>query len=161
MNRYDTGLRVTGIPEWQRFFSSMQSSLGNLSPVASKMANIAESNIKNRTRSGRSVDGGLFAPYAASSKKKGTRDLTDTGKMMNAIRNKISTGRNLVQIVLYFEGAKNKIKGFVHHTGAISGRRNARFRQKESRFFAVSNQDITQLNNVMDRYMKEFLKSYK
>jgi phage gpG-like protein len=143
--KQDFGIRIRGVKEWIKYLQDMEKHIGVNSALANRIGSTAIQKVKEQVSRYEDMDGKKFQKYkstkyihkAGHKKNEFNVDLKKTGNMINSIRFHKRFDRNKTVIIVSPEGRKNKVKAWVHHVGAISGRRSARFRMPQRKWFGL------------------------
>lgn len=130
----------------------LKQALGGLSevePVSEAFSQAVLDHIKERTQSGRDVNGNLFAPYSKAYKDslafkvygKGKKvNMTLTGDMLETMFTDASNGKLTIKL----DGDQNNVKAFAHITG-FQGHPTLDGKVRPRQFFGVTDKDLAKI----------------
>jgi homospermidine synthase len=139
----------------------METQTGINSQLAQEIGVRGIAMVKDQAAKGRDMYGAPFIPYSKkyAAKKGYTVNMRLTHDMINSIQAFRYFERGKTVIIITPTGRNNKVKSWVHHTGAISGRRVSRFRMPRRAWFGLQQQNLKVIKNMQIAEIERFLKS--
>lgn len=119
-----------------------------IEPVSEAFSQAVLDHIKERTESGRDVNGNIFAPYSKAYKEslafkvygKSKTNMTLTGDMLGTMFTDAANGKLTIKL----DGSENNVKAFAHITG-FQGHPTLQGKVKPRRFFGVNDIELTKI----------------
>lgn len=157
------GIEIRGLEGWTSYLRNLEEEVVLKPDLANLIGDEAIRIIKQQVANHEDMEGNKFTGYTEKYAKKkrvsrGAVDLKAVGDMLRSLKFVTYFDRAKTIIIVSLTGTKNKVKGWVHQVGAITGfRKYGRYRMPQRRWFGIQKKNQRKLKDIQISKVEDYL----